>query len=1140
MNRRRILSTVAAVGFTGFLTTHATAQLADFVWIPANTGAQAWQDNTKWTAPIFPGGYPYTIPTFPNDPGRVDSDSNATAGELTDLIEFPVVGANVSVALGANLNLDVGASNVTVASLQLGGTSGAVTTNITSSGGKLVFENYEVNRTGVSPDACSFNCAAALVTSGGVAGSTNIISAPIHINGERLEFSSASTNNLTISGPITFANLTTTGTGFSGAPGLTSIRSFMPSGTKLTISGTISLVDTVAAAGAQLTLHDNGTLSSPTAPPESVNNVSTGTIEISGVIEDAAAASGSSSLFIGTQSANQALGTLILSGTNTFRGATTLNRANLVLANNSALGVDTALGDDRNGGASFSGNQNPSNQFGFNILSDNDSRTISVDARLAQWLTVTGTNSLTWAGLMTQNNTRGIDNLLPAGKTFTISGVVYGSSISSTDTAIENRIFTFDGPGTTLSTGGLRDKIKGGVAVVTASGLGHFRKAGTGTALVSDPGGVSDFTGDVLVDQGVIRFASDAIFDQARNVQSFGGAIGVDTGTFTNTNLLTKLRSMSPGLSDLNLYDGGLMLTSGEANNPIDFTSGDLALLSNMSVAPPQNGISYTGTITPAADAVTTVPTYRLGGGNGVLTLPSNQLTGASNVQVTNGGEVQLNGLNTYSGVTRIQAKYHTTTQNQAAANTSTNVSNVVYEGTTLTVNTLLNGGANSSIGSSSNAASNLVIQGSTLKYAGTGSNGTSDRLFTVGTGGATLDASGTSGSAMNFTNTGALVMGLAAAQDHATFIDAQNIPDGMTGNVNTRTRVQLNNVDDIIVGMNIIGPAPLAAPGLAISAVNTPLPNLQRFMVTVPQQNGVSLPDFTATFSGVARTLTLTGSSTANNTLSPLVADATGTLGGSNVVNVAKNGTGKWILTNNNTYTGTTSVNAGTLLINGAQTGTGVTTVAAGATLGGTGTLGGAITNNGTIGPGASVGTLNVNGNVTMSANSHFAAELSGANADKLAITGNLDLAALANFLDVTGVGTGGSWIIATYTGTLTGTFETITPGYAVNYGTGSNSQITLMTAVGLPGDFNSDGKVDAGDYVTWRKNNGTNNALANDNGLGTPIGPAHHALWRSNFGNPPGAGSGLGAGAVPEPSGVLLIVVVLGAAIGSIRRRD
>ena len=91
--------------------------------------------------------------------------------------------------------------------------------------------------------------------------------------------------------------------------------------------------------------------------------------------------------------------------------------------------------------------------------------------------------------------------------------------------------------------------------------------------------------------------------------------------------------------------------------------------------------------------------------------------------------------------------------------------------------------------------------------------------------------------------------------------------------------------------------------------------------------------------------------------------------------------------------------------------------------------------------------------------------------------------------------------------------------------------------TLPGLPGDFNSDGKVNAGDYVMWRKNNGTNNALANDNGLGTPIGPAHYNLWRANFGNPPGAGSGFGLTAVPEPSSVTLFV--LSVALVGIRRQ-
>ena len=57
----------------------------------------------------------------------------------------------------------------------------------------------------------------------------------------------------------------------------------------------------------------------------------------------------------------------------------------------------------------------------------------------------------------------------------------------------------------------------------------------------------------------------------------------------------------------------------------------------------------------------------------------------------------------------------------------------------------------------------------------------------------------------------------------------------------------------------------------------------------------------------------------------------------------------------------------------------------------------------------------------------------------------------------------------------------------------------MTLNAVVaGLPGDFNSDGKVDAGDYATWRKAlrkpTAPNAALANDGGLGTPISPAHY----------------------------------------------
>jgi hypothetical protein len=93
-----------------------------------------------------------------------------------------------------------------------------------------------------------------------------------------------------------------------------------------------------------------------------------------------------------------------------------------------------------------------------------------------------------------------------------------------------------------------------------------------------------------------------------------------------------------------------------------------------------------------------------------------------------------------------------------------------------------------------------------------------------------------------------------------------------------------------------------------------------------------------------------------------------------------------------------------------------------------------------------------------------------------------------------------------------------------------GSSLEDVVLPPAGLNGDFNADGKVDAGDYVTWRKNNGTNNPLANDNGLGTPIGQAHYNLWRASFGNPPGGGNGLGSGAdVPEPASVVFVCIGL-----------
>lgn len=93
------------------------------------------------------------------------------------------------------------------------------------------------------------------------------------------------------------------------------------------------------------------------------------------------------------------------------------------------------------------------------------------------------------------------------------------------------------------------------------------------------------------------------------------------------------------------------------------------------------------------------------------------------------------------------------------------------------------------------------------------------------------------------------------------------------------------------------------------------------------------------ATVSGNnARTLTLDGP--ANGVVSGNISDA------GPVASVTKNGSGTWTLSGgNNTYSGATTVNGGTLLINGYNFGAGAITVVSNATLGGIGSVSSAIT---------------------------------------------------------------------------------------------------------------------------------------------------------------------------------------------------
>src|SRR4051812_8039958 len=91
---------------------------------------------------------------------------------------------------------------------------------------------------------------------------------------------------------------------------------------------------------------------------------------------------------------------------------------------------------------------------------------------------------------------------------------------------------------------------------------------------------------------------------------------------------------------------------------------------------------------------------------------------------------------------------------------------------------------------------------------------------------------------------------------------------------------------------------------------------------------------------------------------------------------------------------------------------------------------------------------------------------------------------------------------------------------------GAGTGKDVVLIglgtESVSIPGDYNNNGKVDAADYVLWRKSPGS---FGGD--------PAGYTTWRTNFGLP-GAGSGLGTAAVPEPHSVALLIGGVAAMFG------
>ncbi len=364
-------------------------------------------------------------------------------------------------------------------------------------------------------------------------------------------------------------------------------------------------------------------------------------------------------------------------------------------------------------------------------------------------------------------------------------------------------------------------------------------------------------------------------------------------------------------------------------NAAISATSGQAAL--NLEAGGNVSG-SAGGTIATNGGLLT----VNAGSGSGTL---AGVISGTGAFTKLGAGTTVLSGANTYTGATTVS------TSTLRAGSTSAFGSNsavTVASGATLDLF-----GNNNSIGSLAGAGT--VTNGSataatltngndntSTTFSGLIQNGAGTTLLTkTGTGNLTLSGANTFTGGVTIQNGGALTI------TNSTALGTGTKTVTITNNVANQLRLQNN----ITLGSNInfqtSGPGNTTGGVIANESGNNTIDG------TISMVTGAGSTSILST----AGTLTLNGNITASTTGRILYLNGAGDgvingiISDGSTVNlpVRKSGAGTWTLTGANTYTGTTTVNAGTLNINGSWdvgAGTATTSVLSGATLAGSGVI--------------------------------------------------------------------------------------------------------------------------------------------------------------------------------------------------------
>lgn len=450
---------------------------------------------------------------------------------------------------------------------------------------------------------------------------------------------------------------------------------------------------------------------------------------------------------------------------------------------------------------------------------------------------------------------------------------------------------------------------------------------------------------------------------------------------------------------------------------PVSFASGT-TLTSSNGTATWTGGLDLTGDVTF--------------GGSSTINVDS-VVSGSGSLIKTDGGTLILSAANTYGGSTTLAAGILQANDAGAFNASTVNITNSAAAG-----RLVVNGGVtlpnNVTVGSGGGIAG--TVGRGLLESTGTG-QGVYSGTITVNSapsGGGTFFASNTVGNELVF-----------------------------TGPVNTTAGVQFSQRDGrlIFAGGGTATGSTFITTGTTTLGANEGFPSGVTLSVGGSGAATFEMTGFSQTLAGLIRTTgnaaTVTNSALAVSTLNLDVPSGSPSYSGliSGNLELVKLGAGTQELTTANSYTGTTTVSAGTLQVSnlsGSATGSGAVAVAAGATLAGGGIVGGDVVVDGQITPGATTGTLTVNSNVTFNSGSTLRIDLNDASAPKqdlLAVAGSLSATGATLDFDVTGALADSVYVIATYTGSAPTGFTAVDvpAGFVVDYDYNGNS-IALVNA--------------------------------------------------------------------------------------------